>query len=193
MKLIGTLLSCKALSTTEYEAFITKATQYSARLLKKADQCKAVMMCSRLFDGGDEDVSITNKYKYSEFIISNMATNFIYFHSKRTYRNPQRVLECLQRSLKLADACTASSPTNVHLFVEIFESYLYFFERNNPAITDKFISGLIALITEHISSAEAQGSIPQVKTQFVDIVRYIQGKKSDSVSGGRFAPIVCNV
>lgn len=77
--------------------------------------------------------------------------------------------------------------------MEIFESYLYFFERNNPAITDKFISGLIALIKEHITSIDSQSSIVQVKEQFVDIVRYIQAKKSDSICGGRFESIVCNV
>ena len=93
----------------------------------------------------------------------------------------------------MADACTASSPNDLYLFVEIFESYLYFFERNNPAITDRFLSGLIALINEHIRSNNSQSSIAQVKMQFGDVVRYIEGKKSDSMCGGRFEPIVCNI
>ena len=71
-KLIGTLLSCRALNTNEYEVFITKATQYSARLLKKVDQCKAVMMCSRLFDAGEDEVSVGSAiHKYLRAVFLN--------------------------------------------------------------------------------------------------------------------------
>jgi vacuolar protein sorting-associated protein 35 len=40
------------------------------------------------------------------------------------------VLECLQRSLKIADVCMSSS-MHVHLFVEILNQYLYYFENDN--------------------------------------------------------------
>ena len=49
IKMIGILLSCECFEKTDYEALITKTTQYAARLLKKTDQCSMVLMCSHLF------------------------------------------------------------------------------------------------------------------------------------------------
>merc|ERR1712238_59702 len=98
-----------------------------AKLLKKPDQCKMVTLVSHLFYTGDAN-------------------------DPTAYRNPQRVLECLQRSLKIADACSMASSSNVHLFIDILDNYVYYFEKENPLITEKFVSGLIALINEHLSS-----------------------------------------
>merc|ERR1711935_1076743 len=138
--IVGTLVSFRSLEKKEYETLITKTTQYAARLLKKPDQCKMVLLCSHLFFKGEEDGA---------------------------YQNPQRVLECLQRALKIADACTATSPTNLQLFVDILDQYIYFYERDNPIITDRFISGLIALIHEHIGNIGAQtATITNTKSQF---------------------------
>jgi len=163
--IVGTLLSFRSLETSEYEALITKTTQYAARLLKKPDQCKMVLLCSHLFFIGEED---------------------------GVYQNPQRVLECLQRALKIADACTATSPTNLHLFVDILEQYVYFYERNNPIITDRFISGLIALIHEHIGNIGAQtATITNTKSQFYKIIEYIEEKKIQTNSAERFQLVVC--
>lgn len=47
--IVGTLLSCRTFQKTDYEALITKTAQYSAKLLKKPDQCRMVCLCSRLF------------------------------------------------------------------------------------------------------------------------------------------------
>jgi hypothetical protein len=49
IKIIGILLSCNCFEKSDYEALITKTTQYAARLLKKTDQCIMVLECSHLF------------------------------------------------------------------------------------------------------------------------------------------------
>jgi len=151
----GTLLACKSFALRDYDALITKTTQCAARLLKKPDQCKMILLCSHLFyckDDGDKEV----------------------------YKNPQRVLECLQRALKIADACTMSSPTNFYLFVDILDFYVYFYEKKNPSITDKFVSGLIALINGQITNIGPYNeSIIKAKNQFRQILFYIQRKKTD--------------
>lgn len=58
--MIGTLLACQTLSNEEYESLIPKAAQYSAKLLKKPDQCQMVALCAHLFyttrDGVRSDV-----------------------------------------------------------------------------------------------------------------------------------------
>jgi vacuolar protein sorting-associated protein 35 len=55
--LIGTLMACRALSTEEYESLIPKAAQYSAKLLKKPDQCQMVALCAHLFYTTRDEVS----------------------------------------------------------------------------------------------------------------------------------------
>ena len=54
--LIGTLLACQAMSNEEYESLIPKAAQYSAKLLKKPDQCQMVALCAHLFYRTGENV-----------------------------------------------------------------------------------------------------------------------------------------
>lgn len=114
------------------------------------------------------------------------------------YQNPQRTLECLQRSLKLADASATAAPSNVTLFVDLLENYVYFFEENNPVITEAYISGLVALIWEHLESmngllgADAT-SVADAKTHFNQVIQYIEGKKSEEETAERFAKIVVTV
>jgi len=166
--IVGSLLSCKTFEKTDYEALITKTAQYSAKLLKKPDQCRMVCLCSRLFYvGGKDDVNI--------------------------YRNPQRVLECLQRGLKIADACSMSSSSNVQLFVEILDYYVYYYEIENPSITDKFVSGLIALINEHFDSIGITGStaIAETRAYYEQILDQIKRKKIEEATKERFSLIVC--
>ena len=109
------------------------------------------------------------------------------------YRNPQRVLECLQRGLKIADACSMSSSSNVQLFVEILDYYVYYYEIENPSITDKFVSGLVALINEHFESIGVTGStsIAETRAYYEQILDQIKKKKTKDGTKERFSLIVC--
>ena len=80
-----------------------------------------------------------------------------------------------------------ASSTNVHLFIDILDNYVYYFEKENPLITEKFVSGLIALINEHLSSTSGD-NIVEAKAYYRQILRYIMRKKD---AGGRFANIIC--
>merc|ERR1712127_155823 len=150
-------LECTTFEKAEYEALITKTVQYAAKLLKKPDQCRMVCLCSRLF-----------------YVVRKEGDT-------NAYRNPQRVLECLQRGLKIADACCNMSPSaNVHLFVEIFDYYVYYYEIGNPAITHNFISGLIALINEHfdsIGTATTGTAVAEARAHYSQILEQIRKKK----------------
>jgi vacuolar protein sorting-associated protein 35 len=175
--MISCLVCCNMLEKGDYEALITKTAQSGARLVKKQDQCKIILLCSHLFYRIPDDENISRS------------------HFSCCYRNPQRVLECLQRSLKIADACMASSSSaNLQLFIDILEQYIYFFEKENPAITDTFVSRLIALINELIDSTRdfSDASI-QAQTHYRHILQYIAKKKqssSEDGSSGRFSLIV---
>lgn len=152
--MIGTLLACRALRKEDYERLIMKTAQYAAKMQKKSEQCEMVASCSHLFYVvGEED-------------------NII-------YSNPQRGLECLQRALKLADACTSANPANLKLFIDLLEHYLFFFEKKNPSITGNYITGLVALIKEHADNFEQFGDADVVgaKVHFLEIVRHIKKMK----------------
>ena len=163
--IIGTLLVSKSLSSEEYEGLITKTAQFAAKVVKKPDQCQLVALCAYLF------------YPISQG------------EEAPKYSNPQRALECLQRSLKLADACTTANPGHVGLFVELLEHYLFFFQRKNPVITHAYITGLVALIKEHIGARVGDQMIAEANSHFLEVIRHIKQMKSDEKSAELFAPV----
>jgi len=67
------------------------------------------------------------------------------------HRDGKRVLECLQKALKIADACME---TDIHLFIEILNEYLYYYTHGNEAITVQYLNGLIALINTNMDNKE---------------------------------------
>ena len=127
------------------------------------------------------------------FFIVSLLLLLLTNQDANAYRNPQRVLECLQRGLKIADACSMSSSSNVQLFVEILDYYVYYYEIENPSITDKFVSGLIALINEHFESIGVTGSttIAETRAYYEQILDQIKRKKNENRTKERFGLIVC--
>ncbi|KAG7373983.1 vacuolar sorting-associated protein 26 [Nitzschia inconspicua] len=171
LAMIGTLLISRSLGKDDYEGLIMKASKYSAKMLKKPEQCEMVALCAHLFYVVGED---------GETVI---------------YSNPQRCLECLQRSLKLADACTNTNPANLRLFVKLLDLYLYFFEKRNPSITSNYITGLVALVKEHVDNLGQFGGSPdhspvgEARVQFLQIVRHINTMKKREESADMFSSI----
>lgn len=53
---------------------------------------------------------------------------------QQLYRDGKRVLECLQRALRVADACMDTA-VSVELFVEILNRYVYYFDQENDAVS----------------------------------------------------------
>jgi vacuolar protein sorting-associated protein 35 len=160
--MIGTLLACRSLSKDDYESLVMKVAQYSAKLLRKPEQCAMVAQCSHLFYVVSDDGEVV-------------------------YSNPPRSLECLQRALKLADACTNTNPVHVQLFVDLLEHYLFFFEKKHPSISGNYITGLVALIKEHTDNLGH--SVSDAKAHFVQIVAHIKSLKEKEDSKERFSSI----
>jgi len=149
--IIGTLQLLDSFSEENYDTLITKTALYSSKLLKKPDQCRAIYMCSHLF-----------------------------WSPQREYKNGKRVLECLQKSLKIADACMDSS-MNVHLFVEILNQYLYYFETSCEAVTIQYLNGLIALINTNIANMGETNSTEsepaKITAHYKNTLQFIKWKK----------------
>jgi len=146
----GTLKQLTTFTVENYDNLVTKTALHSSKLLKKPDQCRAVCGCSHLF-----------------------------FRDKPEYLNEKRVLECLQKSLKIADSCVDSA-MNVHLFVEILNQYIYFFENKCSTVTVDYLSGLIALINTKLTNLDSTSDstlVTEVNATFKNIQQFLELKK----------------
>ncbi|XP_057424429.1 vacuolar protein sorting-associated protein 35B-like [Lotus japonicus] len=152
--IIGTLQRMNVFGVENRDTLTHKATGYSAKLLKKPDQCRAVYACSHLFWVDDQD----------------------------GIKDGERVLLCLKRALRIANAAqqmanvARGSSGPVTLFVEILNKYIYYFEKGNPQITSANIQGLIELITSEMQSDTAS-ALPVSDAFFASTLRYIQFQK----------------
>ncbi|KAJ4714149.1 Vacuolar protein sorting-associated protein 35 [Melia azedarach] len=165
--IIGTLQRMHVFGVENRDTLTHKATGYSAKLLKKPDQCRAVYACSHLFWVDDQD----------------------------SIKDGERVLLCLKRALRIANAAqqmsnvTRGSTGSVTLFVEILNKYLYFFEKGNPQINADAIQSLIELITAEMQS-DSSTPDPAVDAFFASTLRYIQfQKQKGGAVGEKYEPI----
>mmetsp|Transcript_19670 Transcript_19670/g.32780 ORF Transcript_19670/g.32780 Transcript_19670/m.32780 type:complete len:771 (+) Transcript_19670:13-2325(+) len=141
----ATLPHMSNFSEDQYETLAASAAQYSAKLLKKPDQSRAVCKSANLF------------WPVAEHC-----------------RNPKRVLECLQKALKIADACKVSN-THTRLFVEILDAYLWHFGQGNELVTGEYVQGLMQLIDKHL--AEDQASVgDEHRTRYENTQAHISKK-----------------
>ncbi|KAJ3670146.1 hypothetical protein LUZ60_010470 [Juncus effusus] len=168
--IIGTLQRMNIFGVENRDTLTHKATGYSAKLLKKPDQCRAVYACSHLFWVDDQD----------------------------GVKDGERVLLCLKRALRIANAAqqmanvARGSSGSVALFIEILNKYLYFFEKGNPQITTKAIQDLIELITTEIQG-ENTTTDPSAEAFFASTMRYVQfQKQKGGTMGEKYEPIKAN-
>ncbi|BBN06357.1 vacuolar protein sorting-associated protein 35 [Marchantia polymorpha subsp. ruderalis] len=165
--IIGTLQRTQVFGVENRDTLTHKSTGYSAKLLKKPDQCRAVFACSHLF----------------------------WVEAEHGIEDGERVLLCLKRALRIANAAqqmssaTRGSNGPMTLFVEILNKYLYYYEKGNPQVTSNVIQGLLELIQTEMQS-ENTAQDPGVDAFFASTIRYIQYQKlkTDEV-GERYAAI----
>ncbi|KAI9704319.1 MAG: Vacuolar protein sorting-associated protein 35 [Candelina mexicana] len=144
-----------------YDTLITKCALHGSKLLKKPDQCRAVYLASHLWWAveigarGEED-------------------------GKTLYRDGKRVLECLQRALRVADACMDTA-VSVELFVEILNRYVYYFDQQNDAVTTKYLNGLIELIHSNLQTNQESNAIDNPKRHFQRTLDYISSRDYEGV------------
>ncbi|ETW10179.1 hypothetical protein H310_00549 [Aphanomyces invadans] len=147
--MLGALSQCRDATQPNYDTLATKLAQYVAKLLKKKEQTAMVATCAHLF------------------------------WRKSTEAQPVghgvRVLECLQRALKLADSTGMSSGAKVGLFVDILDEYLYYFIGRTPEVTKQYVVGLIALVKEHLENMEPGPERADVETHYRNTLKYIEG------------------
>ncbi|ODV83896.1 hypothetical protein CANARDRAFT_202184 [[Candida] arabinofermentans NRRL YB-2248] len=127
------------LNIDNFNQLITKATLYGSKLLKKTDQCRAVFLASHLWwiiKEVDDDSTTT-------------MTTMTQISLKK---DEKRVLECLQKALRVADNILDVS-VSLELFIEILNQSVYYFIHGNDIINVKYLNGLIELISNNFKTA----------------------------------------
>lgn len=165
--IIGALQNTRNFSKDNYDTLISKSALYASKLLKKPDQCRAVYLASHLWWAVEIPARGEEEGKVDLF------------------KDDKRVLECLQRALRVADACMDVA-VSVELFVEILNRYLYYFDRGCTSVTVKYIVGLIELIQNNLNNADESIS-ESPRKHFERTIKFIEDQKE---SDDKFQDIV---
>ncbi|KAH7127658.1 vacuolar protein sorting-associated protein 35 [Dactylonectria macrodidyma] len=145
-----------------YDTLITKCAQHGSKLLRKPDQCRAVYLASHLWwatpsapNGETEETEL--------------------------YRDGKRVLECLQRALRVADSCMETA-ASIELFVEILDRYVYYFDQQNESVTTKYLNGLIELIHSNLAgNQQDSASVESSRKHFHQTLDNIKSRQYEGV------------
>ncbi|EEQ83864.1 hypothetical protein RJZ56_002094 [Blastomyces dermatitidis] len=163
--LASALHGTRGFGKENYDTLITKAALHGSKLLKKPDQCRAVYLASHLW------WAVENQQQEGE-------------DAKDLYRDGKRVLECLQRALRVADACMDTA-VSVELFVEILNRYVYYFDQGNETVTTRYLNGLIELIHSNLQTSQNDGvpnsSLDNPKRHFQRTLDYIKSREYEGV------------
>ncbi|RDB24655.1 Vacuolar protein sorting-associated protein 35B [Hypsizygus marmoreus] len=157
--IIGTLAGAKVFGVDNYDTLITKAALHGAKLLKKSHQATAVGLASHLWwqeappppdaDGEAETGEKKSKEPSEKVVVKEEEGE----PSPKAYpyQDSKRVLECLQKSLRIANSAIEEIVT-VQLYCDTLDHYLYYFDRGAPAVAPKFVNSLVELITSSIDN-----------------------------------------
>ncbi|KAF5382882.1 hypothetical protein D9757_007328 [Collybiopsis confluens] len=207
--IIGTLNGAKVFGVDNYDTLITKAALHGAKLLKKSHQATAVGLASHLWwqeapppssSGDGEGAAAPTKAPAR--VGGAGAGDKVKEEEEEVkaypHQDSKRVLECLQKSLRIANSAIEEIVT-VQLYCDTLDQYLYYLDKGAPAVAPKFINSLVELITSsmdniqspdvHPSQRAPPGLIEGVQTpemitrHFRNSLYYIQQRKDAAADG----------
>ncbi|NXL47515.1 VPS35 protein, partial [Podilymbus podiceps] len=158
--IIGTFERMKCFSEENHEPLRTQCALAASKLLKKPDQCRAVSTCAHLFWSG------RNTDKNGEEL-----------------HGGKRVMECLKKALKIANQCMDPS-LQVQLFIEILNRYIYFYEKENEAVTIQVLNQLIQKIREDLPNLESTEETEQINKHFHNTLEHLRLRRESPESEG---------
>lgn len=155
-----------------YENLITKLTLYGSKLLKKQDQCRSVYYCAHLWWWCDlyiDGVSPTVVEEKEQEGDEDSAQEEV----PKLYRDSKRVLECLQKALRVADSCI-DPYLSLKLFLEILNRCLVFHIYGNHLVDSKYINGLIDLIRTNLENLKDDNNLRNDDDQEAKLLNHIE-------------------
>ena len=162
--MISTLHKARVFGTDNYQTLATKAALYSAKLLKRPQQATAVLMASHLWWQ-----SPTDDAPY--------------------VRHGRRVLECLQKTLRIADACM-DPHASLEMLCDALSKYIYYFELGVDTVSTQHINSLTSLLAQALEGAltddpdtpaSADAPTQATRRHFVHLLRYVEMRKREAL------------
>ncbi|CCH58418.1 hypothetical protein TBLA_0A06270 [Henningerozyma blattae CBS 6284] len=153
---------------SRYESLIIRCTLHASKLLKKQEQCRALYYCSHLW----WPTKLNFFDEVQEYDIVNPENNL----------NKKRIMECLQRSLRLADSLM-DNIQSCQLMLELLNQCLYYFETDalhETEVRTNYINGLIDLIKTNVRALEMERSLGENETSANNTTK---GQTHDIVCG----------
>nr|AAB18153.1 MEM3 [Mus musculus] len=157
--IIGTFERMKCFSEENHEPLRTECALAASKLLKKPDQAEREHMCTSLWSGRNTD-------KNGEEL-----------------HGGKRVMECLKKALKIANQCMDPS-LQVQLFIEILNRYIYFYEKENDAVTIQVLNQLIQKIREDLPNLESSEETEQINKHFHNTLEHLRTRRESPESEG---------
>jgi vacuolar protein sorting-associated protein 35 len=111
--LAGALHQTRGFAREDYDTLITKCALHGSKLLKKPDQCRAVYLASHLWWA--TEIRALNEESAKDVRFLALRRRVL---TMQLYRDGKRVLECLQRALRVSDS-VVDAAVMVELFVEV--------------------------------------------------------------------------
>ncbi|PFX32322.1 vacuolar protein sorting-associated protein 35-like [Stylophora pistillata] len=151
--LISTFEKMSCFGEENHEPLRTQCALAASKLLKKPDQCRAVVVCSHLFWSGKSREADGGEC-----------------------RDSKRVTECLKKALRIASQCMDST-IQVQLFVEVLNRYLYYFEKKADTVTVTVVNQLLEKIREVLPGLEGTDETELIRKHFENTVAHLLIKK----------------
>mmetsp|Transcript_10081 Transcript_10081/g.25200 ORF Transcript_10081/g.25200 Transcript_10081/m.25200 type:complete len:780 (-) Transcript_10081:67-2406(-) len=147
--LTGTVSKMTCFSDENYDTLVTKIALHSCKLLRKEDQTRAVACCSMLFWGRDQ------------------------------YTDNKRVLECLQKAMKIADS-VMESEVNIRLFIVVLSYQMHIYAAGQDVIQPKQLSQVISLIRSNLAGMDANDVKASLNAHFQACLQHMKGSPAFS-------------
>lgn len=157
--IVGTLHRCYVFNSDNRDALTQSVTSYAAKLLKRADQCRAVCAASHLaWQEANGAEASSSEVKTAATETNGDGQN----HGKQApVRDAQKVMACLRRALKVVAAakqqCAATArlgkggAQHLPLYVDIVNHYLYYLNRGVESMSTGVVQQLLELVASELA------------------------------------------
>lgn len=194
--IVGTLHRCYVFNSDNRDALTQSVTSYAAKLLKRADQCRAACAASHLAwqeqpvptaAAGAEDAAAGGEEK--------QAAAAPVFCRQPPVRDAQKVMAGLKRALKVVAAAKQQRAATARqgkggaqhlpLYVEIVNHYLYYLARGVESMSVGVVQQLLELVASELAQYDADLD-PETRSYWGATKKHIQflkGVDSDKYAG----------
>ena len=156
------------------EALLHKATSCSSSLLKKRDQCLAVLRASHLF--WQDDVTDPRVVELEAAVASASADQKAEYEGRsvppitmHATKDGERVMQCLKRALKSAKAAeqqlAGRGGSSSDLYLAALQEYMYFYGKGVSTVNASDVTALVELVAgeENITASARERTFAHIK------------------------------